>query len=346
MKNFASILNPKKIFLIGEISGNHLNSYNLTKKLIMKAKSSGFDAIKLQTLTPESITLKSKNKIFLIKDGLWKKKYLWDLYKESSMSYELQKKIFKLCKEENILCFSSPFDIKSVDFLEDLNCPIYKLASQEIFHLPLIKKIASTKKPLIISTGMAQLKEIQETYKFAKMNGVNNISILYCVSNYPSKSDDFNMLNIEILKNTFNCPIGISDHSTDNDVAKAAVMMGAIIIEKHIALDSKKGTDSKFSLVSKDFSKFREEIDKTYVMRGKNFFHRKKSELKNKKYRRSIFASETIKIGEKFTEKNLKIIRPYNGLDAKYYYDLINLKSTKNISKHSPIPKNILRKNS
>ncbi len=344
MKNFIRSLSLKKVFLIGEISGNHLNNFELSKKIIMKAKSSGFDAIKLQTLTPQAMTVKSKDKIFYINDGLWKKKYLWDLYNESSMKQELQKKIFKFCKKINILCFSSPFDQKSVDFLEDLNCPVYKLASQEIFHFPLIKKIASTKKPLIISTGMAQLDEIKESYKFAKKNGIKNVSLLYCVSNYPSKFYDFNMNNIKILKETFDCPIGFSDHSTDNDVAKAAIMMGASIIEKHISIDSKRGTDSKFSLVAKDFSNFRKEVDKAYIIKGKNFFYRKKSELKNKRYRRSIFASKEIKCGEKFTEKNIQIIRPSNGLDPKYYYDLLKLRSTKKINKFKPIPKNIIKK--
>ncbi len=344
MKNLKKNFSLKKVNLIGEISGNHLNNFNLTKKIIIKAKSSGFDAIKIQTLTPEAMTFNSKEKMFFMKEGLWKKKYLWDLYKESAMNHELQRKIFEFCKKINILCFSSPFDEKSVDFLEDLNCPIYKLASPEISHLPLIKRIAKTKKPIIISTGMAQLNEIKDTYKFAKKSGIKDISILYCVSNYPSQLSDFNMNNLKILKETFNCTIGFSDHSTDNDVVKAAIMMGATIVEKHISIDSKTGIDSKFSLIAKNFKNFREEIDKAFNLKGKNYFYRKKSELKNKRYRRSIFASKEIKPGDKFTEDNIKIIRPANGLNPKYYYDLIKQKSTKNIGKFKPIPKNIIKK--
>lgn len=344
LKNYKKKLSPKKVYLIGEISGNHLNDFNLTKKIIIKAKSSGFNAIKLQSLTPEAMTFKSKDKKFLINEGLWEKNYLWDLYKKSSMNYELQKKIFKFCKKINITCFASPFDEKSVDFLEDLDCPFYKLASPEIAHLPLIKRIAKTKKPLLISTGMAQLNEIKDTYKFAKKNGIKDISILYCVSNYPSQFYDFNMNNLKILKETFDCHIGFSDHSMDNDVVKAAIMMGATIVEKHISIDSKTGIDSNFSLTLKDFNDFRKAIDKAYELKGRDYFYRKKSELKNKRYRRSIFAFKEIKRGEKFTEKNVKIIRPANGLDPKYYYDLMRLKSTKNIGKFKPIPKNTIKK--
>ena len=344
MKTFKTLIKPKKIFLVGEISGNHLNDFATVKKIILKAKKSGFDAIKIQSFSAESMTFDIDKKNFLIKDGLWKNKTLWNLYTKSSMKISIQKKIFSLCKKLKIICFASPFDTKSVDLLEKLNCPIYKLASPEIGHYQLIKKIALTKKPLIISTGMSSIKEIEKTFKFAKKNGVTKIAILYCVSNYPAKVSDFNMYNIDLLKKKFNCPIGFSDHSIDNDVAKSAILLGATIIEKHISFDNKKGVDAKFSLITKNFDKFRGEIDKAYMLRGRDFFYRSKEELKNKKYSRSIFASENIKKGQKFTMNNIKVIRPGTGLDPRNYFDLIKKRSTKNIRKFEPIPKNILKK--
>lgn len=344
MKIFETLLKPKKIFLVGEISGNHLNDFTTVKKIILKAKKSGFDAIKIQSFSADSMTFDIDKKNFLIKDGLWKNKTLWNLYTKSSMKISIQKKIFSLCKKLKIICFASPFDTKSVDLLEKLNCPIYKLASPEIGHYQLIKKIAFTKKPLIISTGMSNIEEIEKTFKFAKKNGIKKIAILYCVSNYPAKVSDFNMYNIDLLKKKFNCPIGFSDHSIDNDVAKSAILLGATIIEKHISFDNKKGVDAKFSLSMKKFEKFRGEIDKAHILRGRNFFYRSKEELRNKKYSRSIFASENIKTGQKFTVSNVKVIRPGTGLDPRYYFDLLKKRSTKNIRKFEPIPKNIFKK--
>ena len=243
LKIFKTLIKPKKIFLVGEISGNHLNDFTLVKKIILKAKKSGFDAIKIQSFTADSMTFNIDKKNFLIKNGLWKNKSLWELYKKSSMNVSIQKKIFNYCKKIKIICFASPFDINGVDLLEKLNCPIYKLASPEIGHYQLIKKIALTKKPLIISTGMSDIKEIERTFNFAKKSGIKKIAILYCVSNYPAKVSDFNMYNIDILKKKFKCPIGFSDHSIDDDVAKSAILLGATIIEKHISFDNKKGSN-------------------------------------------------------------------------------------------------------
>ena len=208
------------------------------------------------------------------------------------MSHELQKKIFKFCKKINIKCFSSPFDEKSVDFLEDLNCPVYKLASPEIAHLPLIKRIAKTKKPLLISTGMAQINEIKDTYKFAKKNSIKDISILYCVSNYPSQFYDFNMNNLKILKETFDCPIGFSDHSMDNDVVKAAIMMGATIVEKHFALKKNFGIDSKFSSTIEDLKIIKNESKTIWKSLGKINYNGKKIDKSSIKFKKSSTTSE------------------------------------------------------
>ena len=255
------------------------------------------------------MTVKSDKKYFKIKNGLWKGYTLWDLYNKAHTPLKWHKELFKYAKSIGIKIFSTPFDDTSVDFLEKLNCPIYKIASFEMTDLNLVKKISLTKKPIIISTGMANLNEISDTVKTARRNGAKDITLLYCVSNYPSKIDDFNLKNIEILKKKFNCKVGISDHSKDNRVAIAAIASGAEVIEKHIALDNqKKGFDINFSLKGKEIKKLREDINVAYKLLGKNFFYRNKSEDKSKIFRRSIFAIKNIKKGEKFSKNNIRVI--------------------------------------
>ena len=222
---------------------------------------------------------------------------------------------------------------------------MYKIASFEMTDLNLVKKISLTKKPIIISTGMANLEEIETTFRVAKKNGAKDITLLYCVSNYPSSINDFNLNNIKILKKKFKCRVGISDHSNDNRVAIAAVASGAEIIEKHIALDNqKKGLDIDFSLKGKQIKKLREDIDVTFKLLGKNFFFRNKNENKSKIFRRSIFTIKNIKKGEKFTKDNIRVIRPGIGLEPKYYNKVLNKKSPFNILKDEPL-KPLLLKN-
>ena len=251
-----------KVFFIAEISANHCGNFKLAKKLIKCAKVNGADAVKLQTYTADTMTNKSNKKYFKIKDGLWKGYNLWDLYYKAHTPLEWHKELFKYGKSLGIKVFSTPYDITAVDFLEKLKCPIYKIASFEMTDLNLIKKVANTKKPLIISTGMANLKEIETSVKIAKQNGAKDITLLYCVSNYPSSVDDFNLNNIKILKDKFKCRVGISDHSTDNRVAIAGIASGAEVIEKHIALDNqKKGFDIDFSINGKKLKKKTNEIE-------------------------------------------------------------------------------------
>ena len=325
------LLPKKKPFLIGEVSCNHNGSILNAKKIIDVAKKYGVDFIKLQTYSASSLTIKSDKKDFLIQKGLWKGKKLWDLYDKAKTPFSWQKDLFEYAKKKKIKCFSTPFDEKAVDLLEKLSCPIYKVASFEINHFPLIKKIAQTKKPMIISTGMAQLKNIDLAVNFAKKNGCKQIIILYCVSNYPSNIEDFNFKNIDIIKKRYNCKVGFSDHSIDNRVASAAVLAGADYVEKHIALDKqKKSFDIKFSLKGKEIKKFRDDIDTAWKLRGKNYFFRSKSEKINKIFKRSIYVTSTIKKGEKFSENNVGVIRPGFSLDPIYYYKLLKKKAKKN----------------
>ena len=331
--------------LIAEISANHCGSINQAKKLIHCAKINNADAIKIQTYTADTMTIKSKKKFFKIQNGIWKNYYLWDLYKEAHTPYEWHEELFKFSKKIGIEIFSTPFDETAVDLLEKLNCPRYKIASFEMTDLPLIKKVARTKKPIIISTGMGSLKEISEAYNTAKKNGANDITLLYCVSNYPSKSDDFNMNNIQILKNKFKCKIGFSDHSNDNRIALSAVAAGAEIVEKHIALENqKKGHDIKFSLKGKNIKKFKEDIVFVNKLFKKNIFFRNKSENASKIFRRSIFAVKDISKGERFSIKNIRRIRPNKGIEPKYYSKLLGKISPQNIKKENPINKKILKK--
>ena len=334
-----------KVFLIAEISANHCGNFFLAKKLIRCAFKNGADAVKLQTYTADTMTIKSNKKYFKIKEGLWKGYTLWDLYNKAHTPLKWHKKLFQYGKKLGIKVFSTPFDDTAVDFLEKLNCPMYKIASFEMTDLNLVKKISQTKKPIIISTGMANLEEIETTFRVAKKNGAKDITLLYCVSNYPSSVNDFNLNNIKILKKKFNCRVGISDHSNDNRVAITAVASGAEIIEKHIALDNqKRGLDIDFSLKGKQIKKLREDIDVTFKLLGKNFFFRNKNENKSKIFRRSIFTIKNIKKGEKFTKDNIRVIRPGIGLEPKYYNKVLNKKSPFNILKDEPL-KPLLLKN-
>jgi len=342
---YQNLLNKKSPFIIAEISANHNGSLHKAKKLIALAKKYGADAVKFQTYTPDTITIKSNKKDFRIKNGLWRGYTLWDLYNKAQTPFEWHKELFAYAKKKKIICFSSPFDEAAVDLLESLKCPFYKVASFEINHIPLIKKIAKTKKPIIISTGMSNLNEIDLAYKTAKENGSKKIILLYCVSNYPSKITDFNFNNIRILKDRYNCKIGFSDHSRDNKIAAAAIAAGAEIIEKHIALDTETiGFDLKFSSKGKEIKSYINTINETYLLMGKKYFFRNKSEEINLKFRRSIYSIKKIKRGEKFTRKNIKVIRPGFGIHPIYFEKLLNKKSPFSIKAETPLKKCLINK--
>ena len=335
----------KKPFFVAEISANHNGSLSHAKKLIKTAKKYGADAVKLQTYTPDTLTIKSNKPDFKIRGGLWNGKTLWDLYYKAQTPFEWHKELFNYAKKLKITCFSTPFDESAVDLLENFNCPFYKVASFEMNHVPLIKKIAQTKKPIIISTGMANLKEIDVAYKTAKKNGAKEIVLLYCVSNYPSKISDFNFNNIRILKERYNCKVGFSDHSTDNKVVATAIAAGAEVIEKHIALENqKKGLDLAFSIKGKEIKDYAKVVKDTYLMMGREYFFRNKSEDNSLQFRRSIYAVSDIKKGEKFTKKNIRVIRPGFGIQPVYFEKLINKKSPYNIKSQTSLKKILLKK--
>ena len=331
----------KKPFFIAEISGNHNGIISNAKKLIDAAKSGGADAVKLQTYTPDMMTIKNKKKI---KHGLWKNYNLWELYNKAQTPLSWHKELFDYAKKKKIKIFSSPFSEEAVDFLEKLKCQIYKVSSFEMNDLNLVKKIASTKKPMIISTGLASLEEIDETLRIAKKYGCKDITLLYCVSNYPSNIDDFSLNNLEIIKKKFKVKIGLSDHTIGSFLSCMSIIKGAEVIEKHICLKNIKSVDSRFSLNENEIANFKKDLDNSYKLIKNNTYLRSKSEMKNKIFRRSIYAISDINPGEKFTKKNIKTFRPDKGLSASFFLKIINKKSPIKISKGKLLNKNILSK--
>ena len=328
----------KKIFnkkappvLIAEISANHNGSIKKAKRLILTAKKNGADLVKLQTYEPRNMTINSSKKDFLVKDGLWKNYKLWDLYKEAQTPLKWQKELFNYAKKIKIPCFSTPYDDEGVDLLKKLNSKLYKISSFEMKDSYLVKKICKIGKPVIISTGLANLSEISEVYKVAKKSGCKKLVILYCVSSYPAENKDFNLNNIDILKKKFKCEIGFSDHSTDNTIAMLAISRGARVIEKHVALDGQNhGLDIEFSIKGKEIRKFKEDMLKAWTLLGKNKFFRTRNELKNIKFQRSIYVVKNIKKGEKFSTTNIKRIRPGFSLSANKWGFILGKKSKKN----------------
>jgi pseudaminic acid synthase len=345
---------PNRPFFIAEISSNHDGSIINAKKLILAAKKNGADAVKLQTYTPVTMTVNSNKKYFQINKGLWKGYNLWDLYKKAHTPYKWHKELFSYAKKIKIKIFSTPFDESAVDFLENLNCPFYKVASFEMMDVPLIKKIVSTKKPIIISTGMSSLKEIEYIFNKTKKLGAKKIALLYCVSNYPSKITDFNLNNIKIMKKKFKCEIGFSDHSNNINIASAAVWGGATLVEKHICLKLVKALDSDFSISEEEIKMYRGALNNSKQIKKnkqliktlfkKKFFFRSKSETPSKKFRRSIFSIKNIRAGEIFTTKNIKKIRPGYGLSPVLYESVLGKKSLRDIKAFDPIKANMIRK--
>ena len=331
----------KSPFFIAEISANHNGSISKLKKLIRTAKKYGANAVKLQTYTADMMTLNTKNKKFLIKDGIWKNKFLWDLYDNCKTPISWHKEIFEFAAKEKITCFSSPFSVEAVDFLEKFNPKFYKIASFEITDLPLIKRVAETRKHIIISTGMANLSEISAAFNCAQKYGAKKITLLYCVSNYPAKIEDFNLNNISFFKKKFNCSVGLSDHCNDPKLAFASILAGAEFLEKHIALrGDNTAPDYKFSIKDKEILEYRKSIDEAHKLLGKKYFFVNNNSKKNKIFRRSIYVIKDINYGEKITKNKIKILRPNYGLDPKFYNKILNSRSKIKVKANNPFPKN------
>ena len=321
--------------IVAELSGNHNGKYSRIKKLVISAKEAGADLIKLQTYKADTITLNSNKSDFKInKKSPWKKnKNLWDLYSKAYTPWEWHKKIFKLGKKLNIEIFSSPFDETAVDLLEKLNCPAYKIASAEINHIPLLVKVAKTKKPVILSIGLATLSDLNIAIKVLKKNGCKKIIILQCVSSYPAPIEEQNLITIPALKKKFKTLVGISDHSLGLATPITSVALGAKLIERHFNLDDKtKTVDSFFSLKKAGFENMVKEVRNTELALGKINFGVSKSSKKNMNSRRSIYVSKTIKKGEKITQENIRVVRPAFGLHPKYFQKILGKTTKKHLN--------------
>jgi len=341
-----TISSKNRPFVIAELSGNHNGLLSNALKLVDLAAKSGVDAIKLQTYTPETITLNSNKKDFLIKDkkNPWKKNHnLFQLYKKAHTPWSWHKKIFDRAKKNKLIYFSSPFDETAVDYLEKLNVPIYKIASFENNHYPLLKKVAETGKPIIMSTGLSTLRELKDSVRYLRKNGCKKLALLKCTSAYPANPSDLNLKTIEDLKKVFKCEVGFSDHSLGIGAAISAVTLGATIIEKHFTLKKNVGVDGMFSSEINEMQMLRKECDLSWKALGKVFYGPTKNEIIFKKSRRSIYISKDIKKGEKFTKKNIKVIRPSYGMHPKYFEKILGKKSKNFISFGTPLKKNFIK---
>ena len=321
-------------YVIAEMSANHNGDINNAYKIIDMAKACGTDAIKLQTYTADTITMDMKTPEFMIEGGLWDGQSLYELYQGAFMPWEWHKPLFEYAKKIGITIFSSPFDNTAVDLLEDLNTPAYKIASFEVVDLPLIKYVAQTGKPMIISTGMADAEEIQEAIVAAREGGCRELAILHCVSGYPAPAGDYNLRTLVDMQQKFGLVTGLSDHTIDNTTAITSVALGASIIEKHVTLNRNGGgPDDSFSLEVKELKQLCVGSKTAWESLGQVDYGRKSSELANVKFRRSLYAVKDIKAGEVITSEHIKSIRPGYGVHPKYYNDILGKVSNTDIKK-------------
>jgi len=324
-----------KVFIIAELSANHNGSKEVALETVRAAKRAGADAIKLQTYTADTITLNVKNDDFKIRQGtLWDGKYLYDLYQEAYTPWGWHQEIFDLANELGLVCFSSPFDKTAVDFLEELGNPIYKIASFEITDIPLIKYAASKGKPMIISTGVAELEDIELALKTCYLEGNMDVTLLKCTSSYPAPIKEANILMIKEMAERFRVNTGLSDHTLGITVPIVATCFGAKVIEKHFILNKEiGGPDAAFSLDETEFTQMVQSVREAEKSIGKISYELTEKQVAGKAFSKSLYIAEDIKEGELFTEKNIKSVRPGFGMHPKYYSKIIGKEAKKNFKK-------------
>lgn len=338
-------LKKDKPFIIAEMSGNHNQSLERALEIVEAAAKAGADAIKLQTYTADTMTLNISEGEFFIEDknNLWSGRYLYDLYEEAHTPWEWHKPIFDKCKELGIIGFSTPFDATAVDFLEELDVPCYKIASFENTDLELIKKVAKTGKPLIISTGMTTVAELADLVQTAKENGCKQLILLKCTSSYPATPEGTNLLTIPHMKQLFDCEVGLSDHTMGIGVSLASVALGAAVIERHFTLArADGGVDSAFSLEPAELKQLVEEALKVKQALGQVSYQVAEQEKKSLQFRRSLYFVEDIKAGEVITEKNMRAIRPGLGLSPKYYQEILGRSLKVAVKRGTPVKWEVL----
>jgi len=337
--NFITINGTKigpdfKPYVIAELSANHNGSIEKALKSIEVAAKCGVDAIKIQSYTPDTMTIDCDKEDFQVHGGLWDGYKVYDLYQRAQTPFEWHKQLFDKAKEVGVTLFSTPFDETAVELLESLNTPAYKLASFEITDLPLIKCIAQTGKPLIISTGMANLAEITDAITTARENGCKELVVLHCISAYPAPIEQANLATIADISKRFNVISGLSDHTLGTVASVASVTLGASLIEKHFTLDrNDKGPDSEFSLEPNDLMRLVQETREAHQAMGIAGYERKPVEEASMKFRRSLYFVKDIKLGEIITEQHISRVRPGFGLAPKYYHQLLGKKAAENITR-------------
>lgn len=327
-------------FIIAEMSGNHNQSLKKALQIMDAVAQTGAHAIKLQTYTADTITLDIKEGDFFIEDedNLWRGRSLYDLYKEAYTPWEWHKAIFKRCRELGMIAFSTPFDETAVGFLETLDVPCYKIASFENTDLPLIRRVAATGKPMIISTGMASVAEIDETVRVAREAGCEDLILLKCTSSYPASPEESNLLTIPHMQQLFDCPVGLSDHTMGIGAAVASVALGACLIEKHFTLSrADGGVDAAFSMEPEEMRQLVIETERAWQALGRISYSPGEQESKSLKFRRSLYIAKDMVAGEVLTPKNLRIVRPGYGLEPKYYDVLLGKKINRAVKKGTPL---------
>ncbi|NKX42773.1 pseudaminic acid synthase [Rhodobacteraceae bacterium R_SAG2] len=330
--------NDQPPYVIAELSANHNGSLDTALKIIDAAAATGADAVKLQTYTPDTLTIDCDLDDFRIKGGLWDGRTLYDLYGEAHTPWDWHKALFERAAAHGLTVFSSPFDPTAVDLLMDLNTPAFKIASFEAVDLPLIRYVASTKKPMIISTGMADDEEIAEAVQAARDGGCTELMLLHCVSGYPAPAEDYNMRTIPDMAKRFGVPVGLSDHTLDNTAAIAAVALGAVAIEKHFTLDRRGGgPDDSFSLEPAEFTQLCTGAKTAWMALGKVDYGRKSSEIGNLTFRRSLYAVADIAAGDEITALNVRSIRPGFGMAPKHFDEIIGRRARTEIRRGTPI---------
>lgn len=330
--------NGQSTYIIAEMSANHHQDFKQAVKIIEAAKDAGADAIKLQTYTPDTLTIECDNEFFRIKGTIWEGKNLYNLYGEAYTPWEWQPKLKEIANDLGMDLFSTPFDYKAVDFLEGIDVPAYKVASFELVDIPLLRKIAQTGKPIIMSTGMASLAEIDEAVSVLREAGNSQLALLKCTSAYPAPYEEMNLRTIPHLAEAFGVPTGLSDHTLGIAVPIAAVALGACIIEKHFTLSQEKtGPDSAFSLEPHEFREMVDAIRTVEKALGKISYKISEKEKESRVFRRSLFVVKDVKKGEQFSEKNVRSIRPGYGLHTRYISQVIGRQAQCNISKGTPL---------
>ena len=327
-------------FIVAEMSGNHNQSLDRALAIVEAAARAGAHAVKLQTYTADTMTLDIAEKEFFINDpdSLWKGKSLYDLYKEAYTPWEWHKPIFDRCKELGLIGFSTPFEDTAVNFLEELGVPCYKIASFENTDIPLIRKVAATGKPMIISTGMATIAELDETVRTAREAGCRDLILLKCTSSYPATPENTNILTIPHMAKLFDCQVGLSDHTRGIGVAVASVALGAAVIEKHFTLSrADGGVDSAFSMEPEEMRALVIESERAWQALGKISYGPTEKEKASLQFRRSLYVAKDMKAGDVFTKENLRAVRPGFGLPPKYYERLLGRKVNADINRGTPM---------